>query len=468
MSKLNEINEQVGKYRWTICSLVFFATTVNYLDRNVLGLLKPVLSADGVFGPDKAAQELNYSTVVICFQLAYAIGMVLAGRLIDWVGTKAGYAYSLIGWSVAAIGHAFGHHTWSFGFWRAALGFTESGNFPAANKTIAEWFPKKERALATGLYNSGANVGAIVAPLSVPYIAEWWGWEWAFILTGVVGLIWIYFWYTMYDSPAAKLKKGQLSQAEYDLIHSDKDEQAEEASAVGQPKVSWGRLLTFRQTWAFVLGKFLTDPIWWFYMFWLPAFLNEENTRKVSAYMAAHPDFTGEKSTVPGFISWTLAVAVVYTIATGGSIFGGWLPKYFVNGGMDPNKARKLSMFIFSLFPLSVLAASRLGEINTWLAVGTIAIACAAHQAWSANIFTTVSDMFPKRTVASVTGIGGMAGGLGGILIARAAGLLLAHYIAIDKVEVGYGILFVICGSAYIVAWVLMHLLVPKFKQIQL
>jgi len=468
MSKLNEINEQVGKYRWTICSLVFFATTVNYLDRNVLGLLKPVLSADGVFGADKAAQELNYSTVVICFQLAYAIGMVLAGRLIDWVGTKAGYAYSLIGWSVAAIGHAFGHHTWSFGFWRAALGFTESGNFPAANKTIAEWFPKKERALATGLYNSGANVGAIIAPLSVPYIAAWWGWEWAFILTGIVGLIWIYFWYKMYDSPAAKLKKGQLLQAEYDFIHSDKDEQAEEASAVGQPKVSWGRLLTFRQTWAFVLGKFLTDPIWWFYMFWLPAFLNEENTRKVTAYLAAHPDFIGEKSTVPGFISWTFAVAVVYTIATGGSIFGGWLPKRFVNGGMDPNKARKLAMFIFSLFPLTVLAASRLGEINTWLAVGTIAIACAAHQAWSANIFTTVSDMFPKRTVASVTGIGGMAGGLGGILIARAAGLLLAHYIALDKVEVGYGILFVVCGSAYIVAWVLMHLLVPKFKQIQL
>lgn len=468
MSKLNEINEQVGKYRWTICSLVFFATTVNYLDRNVLGLLKPVLSADGVFGPDKASQELNYSTVVICFQLAYAIGMVLAGRLIDWVGTKAGYAYSLIGWSVAAIGHAFGHHTWSFGFWRAALGFTESGNFPAANKTIAEWFPKKERAFATGLYNSGANVGAVIAPLSVPYIAEWWGWEWAFILTGVVGLIWIYFWYTMYDSPAAKLKKGQLSQAEYDFIHSDKDEQAEEAAATNQPKASWGRLLTFRQTWAFVIGKFLTDPIWWFYMFWLPAFLNEENARKVAAFKSANPAFTGVAAEVPGYISWTFAVAVVYTIATFGSIFGGWLPKHFVNGGMDPNKARKLSMFIFSLFPLTVLAASHLGEINTWLAVGTIAIACSAHQAWSANIFTTVSDMFPKRTIASVTGIGGMAGGLGGILIARAAGVLLAHYTSIGKVELGYGILFVVCGSAYLVAWVLMHLLVPKFKQIQL
>jgi ACS family hexuronate transporter-like MFS transporter len=468
MSKLNEINEEIGKYRWTICSLVFFATTVNYLDRNVLGLLKPVLSADGVFGATKAEQELNYSTVVICFQLAYAIGMVLAGRLIDWVGTKAGYAYSLIGWSVAAIGHAFGHHTWSFGFWRAALGFTESGNFPAANKTIAEWFPKKERALATGLYNSGANVGAIVAPLSVPFIAEWWGWEWAFVITGLVGLVWIYFWYKMYDSPAAKLKNGQLTQAEYDYIHSDKDEQTEEAAATNQPKTSWARLLTFRQTWAFVVGKFLTDPIWWFYMFWLPAFLNEENARKVAAFKETHAGFTGAASEVPGYISWTLAVAVVYTVATFGSIFGGWLPKRFVNGGMDPNKARKLAMFIFALFPLTVLAASRLGEINTWLAVATIAIACSAHQAWSANIFTTVSDMFPKRTVASVTGIGGMAGGLGGIFIARAAGVLLSHYTTLGKVEVGYGILFVVCGSAYIVAWVLMHLLVPKFKQIQL
>jgi len=272
----------------------------------------------------------------------------------------------------------------------------------------------------------------------------------------------------MYDSPAAKLKKGQLSQAEYDFIHSDKDEQAEEAAATNQPKASWGRLLTFRQTWAFVLGKFLTDPIWWFYMFWLPAFLNEENARKVAAFKSANPAFAGTAAEVPGYISWTFAVAVVYTIATFGSIFGGWLPKHFVNGGMDPNKARKLSMFIFSLFPLTVLAASRLGEINTWLAVGTIAIACSAHQAWSANIFTTVSDMFPKRTIASVTGIGGMAGGLGGILIARAAGVLLAHYTSIGKVELGYGILFVVCGSAYIVAWVLMHLLVPKFKQIQL
>jgi MFS transporter, ACS family, hexuronate transporter len=460
------VNEQIGRYRWTICALVFAATTVNYLDRMVLGLLKETLSNDGVFGAGKADQEINYSTVVICFQVAYALGMLGAGKFIDWVGTKKGYAYSLIGWSIAAIGHAFGHHTWSFGFWRAALGVTEAGNFPAANKTVAEWFPKKERAFATGLYNSGANVGAIVAPLTVPYIASAWGWEWAFILTGVVGLIWIAFWYAMYDSPAAKLTKGQLKQAEYDYIHSDVDEQEAEKAEEAKEKISWFKLLTFRQTWAFVVGKFLTDPIWWFFLFWLPAFLSGENARKTQDYLTANPGFSGDPATIPGIILWPVATAVIYTLATFGSIFGGWLPKKFINGGMDANKARKLAMFIFALFPLTVLAASKLGEINTWLAVLVIAIACSAHQAWSANVFTTVSDMFPKKTVASVTGIGGMAGAFGGILIARAAGLLLAHFTEKGHVEYGYAILFVVCGSAYVTAWVLMHLLVPKFKKI--
>lgn len=460
------VNERIGNYRWTICALVFAATTINYLDRMVLGLLKETLSNDGVFGVSKADQEINYSTVVICFQLAYALGMLVAGRFIDWVGTKRGYAYSLIGWSVAAIGHAFGHHTWSFGMWRAALGVTEAGNFPAANKTIAEWFPKKERAFATGLYNSGANVGAIVAPLTVPYIAEAWGWEWAFILTGAVGLIWIAFWFMVYESPAEKLKSGHLKQSEYDFIHSDVDEQEAEKAEEAKEKISWFRLLGFRQTWAFVVGKFMTDPIWWFFLFWLPAFLSGENARKVQEYTTANPGMTIDPATVPGVISWPFALAVVYSISTVGSIFGGWLPKKFINSGMDANKARKLAMFIFALFPLTVLLASRLGAINTWLAVLVIAIACAAHQAWSANIFTTVSDMFPKKTVASVTGIGGMAGAVGGILIARAAGLLLAHFTEQGRVEVGYAILFIVCGSAYIAAWVLMHLLVPKFKKI--
>lgn len=464
---LSTLNQAVGRHRWTICALIFAATTINYMDRNVLGLLKPVLGAAGVFGDDKV-QELNYSRVVICFQIAYAIGMLMAGKFIDKVGTKTGYAWAFVGWSIASIGHAFGHHTWSFGFWRAALGITEAGNFPSANKAVAEWFPKKERAFATGLYNSGANVGAIVAPLTVPYIAKAWGWEWAFILTGVIGLVWLAFWYVMYASPAAKLQNGKLSQSEYDFIHSDMDEQAAEKADVSKVKVPWFKLLTFRQTWAFVIGKFMTDPIWWFFLFWLPSFLAGENARKIGDFLAAHPDFTGDKATIPGVISWPIAVAAIYIVSTFGSILGGWLPKKFINNGMDASKARKLAMFIYALLPLTVLLASRLGAINTWLAVATIAIACAAHQAWSANIFTTVSDMFPKKVVASVTGIGGMAGAVGGILIAYAAGLLLQHFKNLHREEVGYGILFVVCGSAYITAWVLMHLLVPKFKKIVL
>ena len=302
----------------------------------------------------------------------------------------------------------------------------------------------------------------------MPNNARAWGWEWAFILTGVVGLIWLVFWYSMYGTPAAKLQSGHLSQAEYNFIHGDVDEQEAEKTEVGKSKVSWFKLLTFRQTWAFFVGKFMTDPIWWFFLFWLPAFLSGENARKVKAFMAANPGYLGAEADIPGYISWPFAVAVVYTVSTVGSIFGGWLPKQFINGGMDANKARKLAMFIFALFPLTVLLASRLGAINTWLAVATIAIACAAHQAWSANIFTTVSDMFPKKVVASVTGIGGMAGAAGGILIAYTAGLLLQHYKNLDKVEVGYGIMFVICGLAYLTAWTIMHLLVPKFRKIVL
>jgi ACS family hexuronate transporter-like MFS transporter len=312
------------------------------------------------------------------------------------------------------------------------------------------------------------------------------------VLTGVIGFTWLAFWYPLYASPVEKLKSGKLSQAEYDYIHSDVDEQEAEKAEEKKEKISWLRLLGFRQTWAFFFGKFLTDPVWWFYLFWLPSFLAGENNRKVSAFMAAfptdpntlkineylvaHTNYSSKLGDIPGIsipsvISWPFAVAVVYCVSTVGSIFGGWLPKQFINSGMDANKARKTAMFIFALMPLSVLLASRLGEINTWYAVATIAIACAAHQAWSANIFTTVSDMFPKKTVASVTGIGGMAGAVGGILIARAAGVLLAHFKALEKdglgnIKQGYAIMFVICGLAYVTAWVLMHLLVPKFKKI--
>ena len=461
---LTSINEKIGKYRWTICALVFFATTINYFDRSVLGLLKPTLADAGVFGTDKANQELFYSWVVMSFQIAYAIGMTIAGRFIDWIGTKRGYAFSLLGWSFAAIGHALAHSTFTFGFWRAALGFTEAGNFPAANKTMAIWFPKKERAYATGIYNSGANIGAIVTPLFVPWIAIHWGWQWAFICVGAIGLTWLFFWFRIYASPEDKLKAGILSQVEYDYINSDLDEK-EDVREDGK-RVPWSKLLTYRQTWSFFFGKFLTDGVWWFYLFWLPAFLNGENARKIVDFKALNPNYSGVQSDIPGIISWTLAVAVIYTISTIGSIYGGWLPKKLINGGMVTFKARKLSMFIYALFPLSVLMTSRVGQYNTWYAVLIIGIACAAHQAWSANIFTTVSDMFPKKAVASVTGIGGMSGAIGGLLISQAAGLLLKHFTAIGKTELGYGIMFIFCAIAYILAWVIMHFFVPTMKRV--
>ncbi len=444
---MNEINQSIGNYRWRICALVFFATTINYLDRQVISLLKPFLESAGLFGDDPAHYESIYANLVIAFQVAYASGMLLVGGIIDKFGTKIGYALSLFGWSLAAIGHAFAKTPFGFGVARAALGVPEAGNFPAAIKTTAEWFPKKERALATGIFNSGTNVGAIVAPLVVPWIAVTWGWQEAFIITGAIGLIWLAFWFVIYDSPEKKLAKGRLKQAEYDHILSDKEEVvATDGSEL--KKVSWFKLLTYRQTWAFFLGKLLTDPVWWFFLFWLPAFLKEQY------------GLTGTQVSLP--------IALVYCMTTVGSIFGGWLPKRFMEKGMDANKARKTAMFIYALFPLTVLSAQYMGGFSMWYAVIIIGIAASAHQAWSANIFTTVSDMFPKRAIASVTGIGGMAGAVGGILIARAAGVLFDHYKALGDIKIGYGIMFMICATAYIIAWFVMHALVPKFKKINL
>jgi ACS family hexuronate transporter-like MFS transporter len=444
---MKEIQKSVGNYRWTICALVFFATTINYLDRQVLSLLKPYLESAGLFGDNPMHYESVYANIVICFQFAYASGMLLVGSIIDRFGTKIGYALSLFFWSIAAIGHSLAKNPFGFGVARAALGVPEAGNFPAANKTIAEWFPRKERALATGIFNSGTNVGAIVAPLVVPFIAVTWGWQMAFIVTGAVGLIWLFFWQVIYASPEEKLQKGKLSRAEYDFILSDKDEVlSPDGSAL--KKISWFKLLTFKQTWAFFIGKLLTDPIWWFFLFWLPAFLKEQYGLK------------GMEVSFP--------LGVVYTMTTFGSVLGGWLPKYFIEKGMDANKARKKSMFIYALFPLLVLSAQYLGDFNMWYAVIVIGIAASAHQAWSANIFTTVSDMFPKRAIASVTGIGGMAGAVGGIAIAKAAGMLFDHYKAAGDIRIGYGIMFMFCAVAYILAWTIMHLLVPKFKKLDI
>jgi ACS family hexuronate transporter-like MFS transporter len=416
---------------------VFFATTINYLDRAVISLLKSTLSKE------LSWNENDYANIVIAFQLCYAIGFLGAGRLIDKLGTKIGYALATTLWSIAAIGHGFVTNTLGFFIARGALGVTESGNFPAAIKTVAEWFPKKERAFATGIFNSGANIGAILAPLTVPFIAAQYGWKWAFILTGLIGFIWLVLWFIFYEVPA---KHKKLSVAEFEYIRGDADEQASEA-LVANKNISWSKLLTYRQTWAFALGKFLTDPVWWFYLFWLPDFLEKQ-------YHLSKTEIA-------------LPLALAYVLSTIGSVFGGWLPMQFVKLGWPIFRARKTAMLIFGLCAIPVLSAQYIGGFNMWLAVCVIGFAMAAHQAWSANIFTTVSDMFPKSTTASVTGIGGMFGALGGILIARSAGKLFEYYKSINDGPTGYLIMFLICGLIYIVAWLVMHLLVPKLKKIE-
>lgn len=429
----------LGKYRWTICALVFFATTVNYLDRAVISLLKPYLETEFRWNSG------DYANIEIAFKVAYSLGLLGVGRLIDALGTKLGYALSTFLWSLAAIGHALVSSTLGFSVARAFLGVTEAGNFPAAIKTTAEWFPQRERALATGIFNSGSNVGAIIAPLTVPLIAETIGWQWAFVITGALGFVWLLLWFKYYEVPARQVR---LSAAEFDYIHSDVDDQAAIAVTT-PPKVSWGRLLSFRQTWAFVLGKFLTDPIWWFYLFWLPDFLSKQY---------------GLKGT-----SIALPVALVYVLSSVGSVGGGWLPLRLMRGGMAPFRARKLSMLLIALCVFPIVFAQQLGRVNMWLAVLVIGIAAAAHQAWSANIFTTVSDMFPKRAVASVTGIGGMAGGLGGILLsALVQKRMFVYYESIGQLPTAYFIMFLICGGAYLLAWGLMQVIVPRFKQISL
>ncbi len=425
----------IGKYRWTICSLIFFATTINYLDRQVISLLKSTLSAELHW------DDADYTNIEIAFKLFYAFGMLGAGRLIDKLGTKIGYALATGLWSVAALCHAFASGVFSFAVVRSALGITEAGNFPAAIKGVAEWFPKKERALATGIFNSGTNFGAIIAPLTVPFIAAEWGWQWAFIITGLLGFAWLIFWLLLYEIPK---KHKKLSQAEFDYIHSDIDEisQTEEA---GQ-KISWGKLLTYRQTWAFALGKLLTDPIWWFYLFWLPDFL--ESQYHLSRTQIALP------------------VALVYTLSTIGSIGGGWIPLWLIKKNWPVFRARKTSMFFFALCVLPIVSAQLLGSINMWYAVLVIGLAAAAHQAWSANIFTTVSDMFPKKATASVTGIGGMFGALGGIALSFLVQKnMFVHYRSIGKIEIAYYIMFIVCGMAYILAWLVMHFLIGKKKE---
>lgn len=443
MNTFQRVNEKIGHYRWVICALLFFATTLNYLDRAVIGLLKEELTE--IFH----WTESDYSNIVICFQIAYAVSLLCAGWIIDKIGTKIGYAISIVIWSVAAMLHGLATGTWGFAAARAMLGMGESGNFPAANKTVSEWFPRKERAFATGLYNSGANIGAIVAPLLVPWIALHWGWQWAFIMTGAVGLFWLIFWFIFYTKPsdAKRLSPAELAYINSDAAEEEPEVTSEEKKSEETTSVSWLRLLTHRQTWAFFFGKFLTDPVWWFFLFWLPAFLQSEY------------GLSGMEISFP--------LIVVYTISSLGSIFGGWLPKHFINRGQNASSARKVAMLIYAIVPLSVLFVQQAGSYNMWYAIILISLACAAHCAWSANIFATVSDMFPKRAVASVTGIGGMAGSVGGILIAWAAGLLFDHYKMLGDIGTGYGIMFIICALAYLLAWMIMMVLAPGFRKVK-
>lgn len=437
MENIKNVNQSIGKYRWTICALVFFATTINYLDRAVISLLKSDLTKEFNWN------DGDYANIEIAFKLCYAFGMLVAGRLIDWLGSKMGYFYATLTWSLAAIGHAFVSSTLGFIVARSFLGLTESGNFPSAIKTVAEWFPKKERAFATGIFNSGTNIGAIIAPLSVPFIVEAWGWKWAFIITSSFGFVWLIFWLVMYDIPTRHKK---VSSSELDYINSDTDEPLAKTDGT-EPKVSWFRLLAFKQTWAFVIGKFLTDPIWWFYLFWLPDFLQSQYQIQGTAM--------------------ALPVAAVYMISTFGSVAGGWLPMVFIKRGWPVFMARKTSMLIYAFCVIPIVFAQIMGSIDMWYAVIVIGIATSAHQAWSANIFTTVSDMFPKKAVGSVVGIGGMFGGLGGIFLSLFVQKnMFVYYRSIGEIETAYYIMFIICGSAYLIAWSIMHFLVPKMERV--
>jgi ACS family hexuronate transporter-like MFS transporter len=433
------MQKKIGNLRWTICALVFFATTINYLDRAVISLLKSTLSKE------LSWDDADYANIEIAFKISYAIGLMLAGRIIDKIGTKKGYSWATGLWSLAAIVHAFAKNVFGFAAARAALGFTEAGNFPAAIKTTAEWFPKKERAFATGLFNSGANIGAIVAPLTVPFIAVTFGWQWAFIITGILGFFWLIFWQKYYHTPTAHPK---ITPEELAYINSDIEPVAINEAPKTAKKYTWGMLLGYKQTWAFSIGKLLTDPIWWFYLFWLPDFLESQYGLK------------GTQIALP--------VATVYTLSVIGSVGGGWIPLKLISQNWSVFRARKTSMLMYAFLVLPILFAQYLGSINMWLAVLVIGIAAAAHQAWSANIFTTVSDMFPKHTVGSVTGIGGMFGAIGGILLSLLVQKnLFVYYRSINQIEVAYYIMFAVCALSYLLAWLIMHILVPKVNVIE-
>ena len=438
---------RIGYYRWIICALLLFAAIINYVDRQVMGILKPTLVQ--IFG---WSDERIYSSIVFSFQFAYALGFMAAGRVMDTLGVRLGFALTVTLWSVAALAH--GAANWvttltlpvlnldvktgfavvtlggaaaGLALARFALGIGEAGSFPASIKTVAEWFPKKERALATGIFNSGTNVGALVAPVIVLWLSKHLGWQWAFIGTGLLGFFWVAWWLAVYRAPEAH---PRLSPVEFAYIRSDPTDP--------EVKIRWRKLLLHRQTWAFAVGKFMTDPIWWLYLFWVPDFLNRTYQTRVTLSEMGPP------------------LLVIYLIADIGSIGGGWISSHLLNKGWTANAARKLAMLLCALCVTPIVfAASGLGK---WPAVLLISLAAAAHQGWSANLFTLASDMFARRAVGSVVGIGGMAGAIGGMCMALLVGAIL------QATTGGYVLIFILAGSAYLLALAIIHLLVPRLQ----
>lgn len=480
-------------WRWWMCILLFVATTVNYLDRQVLSL-----TWKDFIAPEFHWTDADYGTITGIFSIVYALCMLFAGKFVDWMGTKKGYLWAIGVWSVGACLHALcgwatmhvegfesvasmlavekgstaalaiaSTSVWLFVAARCILALGEAGNFPAAIKTTAEYFPKKDRAFSTSIFNAGASVGALVAPATIPLLAEYFkrigiggGWEMAFIIIGALGFIWMGFWVFMYDKPE---KSKHVNQAELDYIHSDDTE----AEAVAQQSENEGKkaasipflkCFSYRQTWAFITGKFFTDGVWWFFLFWAPAYFSDQFGYKSSSGMGM------------------VLIVTLYAIVTFISIIGGYLPKVFVEKkGMNPYNGRMLAMLIFAFLPLLALFAQPMGSYSAWWPAIIIGLAGAGHQAWSANLFSTIGDMFPKSAIATITGIGGMAGGVGSFIINKGAGALFTYsegmgsafaFLGFEGKEAGYMIVFCICAVAYLIAWSLMKALVPKYKLI--
>ena len=413
---------RIGRVRWTICAMLFAATTINYMDRQVLSLLKPTLQAS------IGMTEVNYGFIVSMFTLAYAVGLLVAGRFVDKVGSRIGYMVIMAVWSLSAMGHALANTVVEFGIARFSLGLGESGNFPAALKTVAEWFPQKERSLATGIFNSGANIGVMLASFLVPIITLHFGWHAAFLVTGLFSATWILYWYVKYRKPA---DHPTLTGQELRFIY-------QEAAEKMGPATPWVKLLGYPQTWAYAIPKFLTDPIWWFYLYWLPSFFSAR----------FHLDLS----------HLGLPVIIVYNASTFGSVAGGWLPAMFTRLGMSNQKARMAAMWFCGVLVIPVFWVTYLN--SEWTAIALLCLATAAHQGFSANLLTTPSDMFPRTAVGSVAGIGGMLGSVGGFLLANFAGYIL-------QLTHSYASLFAIAASAYVVSLVIMFLLAPGLKKVE-